>query len=87
VVCILQNIKLDVFSAGVLEQPCILDRDLAVDSPMHEDDAMWLVRRHSGARQLPDEERDEEHHDHQSGGDEEDLTLPLCGSGDGTLPP
>jgi hypothetical protein len=54
---------------------------------MHEDDATWLVRRHSGARQLPNEERDEEQQNHQGRGDEQDLTLPLSRCWKGTQPP
>jgi hypothetical protein len=52
-----------------------------------QDDATWFVRQDLEACQLPDEERDDEQHDHQDGGDEEDLTLLFRGCGDGTQPP
>jgi hypothetical protein len=83
----LHQVKPDVVSAGALEQPCLLDRDLAVDRLMLENDATWPVRRDPVARQLPDKERDDEQHDHECGGDEEDLTLLLRGCRDGTQPP
>lgn len=83
----LHQVKPDVVSAGALEQPCLLDRDLAVDRLMLENDATWPVRRDPVARQLPDKERDDKQHNHQGGGDEQDLTLPLRGYGDGMQAP
>ena len=58
-----------------------------VYDPMYEVDATWFVRQDLEACQLPDEERDDEQHDHEGTGDEEDLTLLFRGCGDGTQPP
>ena len=87
VVCAIHQVKAHVVSSAVLEQRCVFDRDLVVGCPLHEDDTTWLVRSDPEARQSPDEECDDEHHDHEGNGDEEDLTLLLRGCGDGTPPP
>jgi hypothetical protein len=54
---------------------------------MYEVDAIWLVRPDPEVCQSPDEERGDEHHDHEGNGDEEDLTLLIRRCNDGTPPP